>query len=162
MEAANNNRTKIYRIRRKEDGLFLFTLSNNETGGHRWKGTWQPIGAFWRLEETIRRHLLELCTYRVYISDRPIESCGEIGNVPRSLRRRGTRKNKKMPPQFSVFPYDCPVKTVGVFFEFLQHYEVVVTDITVHGENTMEAVDFVFSPLPCNIVTGKQIGRAHV
>lgn len=131
---ANQNRTHLYRIRRKEDGLFLAWV-NKEAGGHEYKGAWQPTGSFWRTQDTIRKHLLELITYRVYIADH------EMNSWP-GMRPRGTPLNKKMPPQFTVFPSGTKMAVAGVFYQWLEHYEVVATEITVHGENVMEARDF--------------------
>lgn len=131
---ANQNRTHLYRIRRKSDGLFLSHISQ-DAGGHEFKGTWQPTGSFWRTQDTIRKHLLELITYRVYIADHPMNSWHQF-------RPRGMPLNKVPAPQFTVFPCGTKKGIVGVFYQWLDHYEVVATEITVHGEDVLEARTF--------------------
>lgn len=139
--ASNENRTHIYRIRRKEDGLFLAYLGE-EAGGHLWKGYWQPIGVFWRKPETVRKHLLELCTLRVYSAEFQMNSWGPGGNIHRSLRSKGKSTQRNRPPQFTVFPHDTKIRVSSIHYQWLDYYEVVATEITVHGESVMEARDF--------------------
>lgn len=114
MQACNDNRTKLYRIRRKSDGKFLGGKPSEYPGSYGW---WDNTGCFWKRDETIRKHLLSLCKYCVFY--------GEPNIYPHG-----------------VSWYQCPIKTVAIFHKWLDLYEVVVTDITVHGENTMEACDF--------------------
>lgn len=126
MKASNDNRTVIYRIRRKEDGLFLTTAPSRMPGN---VSHWDATGCFWRKQETIVEHLITLCQFRVY--------CGE-GNIYRSSRRTKARQH----PFFTVYAWDTPHKLVSTNYEWMDKYEVVGTDITVHGDKVMEAREF--------------------
>lgn len=124
--AANENRTHIYRIRRKRDGMFL-----NSGFSHRFPevneggSQWGPCGCFWKKEETIRKHLLGLITPSFY--------CGNGFIHVSTKNKRGFHV---------VYPYDTPVHVMKPVFAWLDKYEVIATEITVHGESVMEARDF--------------------
>ncbi len=131
MTQSNDNRTHIYRIRRKSDGLFLEWVTRIPSC----YGEWGPTGVFWKKPETIRKHLLELCTYRMY--------CGEEGYVHDRNSRRFVRKPPKTQEKFlQIWPAGTQLHTVAVIYDWLDKYEVVATEISVHGQDTMEARDF--------------------
>lgn len=138
----NENRTYIYRIRRKEDGLFLCHLGSGTPHNHdNCSGQWGPTGVFWKKEETVRRHLLELCQFRVYVGN---------GSVHRHHNRQGPRQKADVAskPFKVIYPFGTPIHHVKTVYEWLDKYEVVGTEITVHGHNVVEARDFAsFSPL---------------
>ncbi|WP_149113242.1 hypothetical protein [Limnoglobus roseus] len=126
MTPSNDNRTVIYRIRRKEDGLFLSTAPSKLPGGNH---HWDTTGCFWRKQETIIEHLITLCQFRVY--------CGE-GKIYRSSRKTKARQH----PFFTVYAWDVPHRVVSTNYEWMDKYEVVGTDISVHGDKIMEAREF--------------------
>lgn len=148
MSAANENRTHIYRIRRKADGMFLVSAPSptpygNEDGQSNQSHLWGPIGTFWKKPETIKAHLLALCQFRIF--------CGHGIDMPalpysNSQRTKGLRE--KYGDHWPLYPWDVPHRLVKTVYERLDHYQVVATEITVHGENVMEAKDFAsFLPL---------------
>jgi len=114
MKAANNNRTKMYRIRRKLDGRFLVSMVRGSPNPAGCSWNWSPVGAFFLKQETIRKHLLELCQVRKYDID----------------KTNGSRC------------WNTPIIHLGTDYSQLNLYEVVIMDISVIGQNTMEAVDF--------------------
>ena len=125
----NDNRMTLYRIRRKADGLFLAWAPTRMPGGH--LVHWNRGGCFWRTQETIIEHLLELCKYRVYCSER-----GSVHN--KSTRRKPTDKGL----HFVVYPHDTPHRVASINYNWLDKYEVVATEVTEHASKTMEARDF--------------------
>lgn len=138
MTAANENRTHLYRIRRKSDGLFLTTL----TYGHPLAndaGTWGKTGCFWLTQETIKEHLLELCQFRVYLYD----DTAKVYDL-RKRRRRGhnQRERDMINPFWVIAPCGTPIRLVKTVYDRLNNYEIVATEISVHGSQVMEAVDF--------------------
>lgn len=136
MNFANENRTYIYRIRRKSDGLFLCHISKGTPHNlDNFSGQWGPTGVFWRSQETVRKHLLELCQFRVYVGNGYVTK-----SKPQGLRQRAAAAHKK----FNViYPIGTPISHVKTVYEWIDKYEVIVTEITVHGENIMQASDFV-------------------
>lgn len=135
MTAANENRTHIYRIRRKADGLFLNHIGHGGVHNHdNCSGQWGPIGVFWKKPQTVRRHLLELCQFRVYVGDGFVRRARPIG--PRQ------KEDKKHQPFTVIYPHGTPIRHVKTVYEWLDRYEVIATEITVHGEQIMEAREF--------------------
>lgn len=140
--AANENRTKIYRIRRKADGLFLIHLGHGMAHGSE-HGTWGPNGVFFWKPETIRKHLLELCQFRVYCSEG-----GTVFDLRKRHRGRRQKARDALNPFWVIYGLDQPVHLVSTVYEWLDLYEVVVSDITVHSEDAQEAKDFAcFNPV---------------
>lgn len=127
MQASNDNRTVIYRIRRKGDGMFLSTAPSRMPGGN--IGHWDATGCFWRKQETIIEHLISLCQFRVY--------CGE-GTVYKNRQKTKAKQHD----WFVVYAWNTPHRLVSTNHEWMDKYEVVGTDITVHGDKVMEARDF--------------------
>lgn len=132
-DAANENKTFLYRIRRKEDGLFLECSPSHS----RWTDHFGPVGCFWRKQETIKKHLYELCKFNLYCGG------GMVVNT-KSKRRRGPNQKRRdnINPYFVVYPSGTEFRTVSVNYEWLDRYEVIATEITVHGEQVMEAREF--------------------
>lgn len=127
MKTINDNRTKLYRIRRKEDGMFLVHLAKGTP--YSIDGTWNAHGVFWKKPETIRKHLLELIQFRVYDG-------------------HGIDHYWPGKPVKAIYPYDVPIRHVKTVYEWLEKYEVVATEVTIHSENRMEAKDFAsFQPI---------------
>lgn len=126
MIASNDNRTKIYRIRRKSDGKFLIQAPYypEEYFGKRFEWRFNSCGVFWKKDETVRKHLIRLCRFVVY-----------NGHGEDRIRLYDS-------VEFSYYPQGMPIKLVGMHYERLDLYEVVATDITVHGEDTMSAREF--------------------
>jgi len=141
-EPANENRTHIYRIRRKSDGLFLSNLGYGIAHGSH-PGHWSTNGAFWWKPETIRSHLLELCQFRVY--------CSEGGSIhDMRQRKRGKRQmvQDEVNPFWVIYGCNARVTHVATLYDRLGLYEVIATQISVHAENVMEAADFAsFNPI---------------
>jgi hypothetical protein len=106
--------------------MFLTTAPSQEPGGI---SHWDVTGCFWRKQETIIQHLITLCQFRVY--------CGD-GRVHRSRKKTKARPH----PVFVVYAWDTPHKLVSTNYEWMERYEVVGTDITVHGDKVMEAREF--------------------
>jgi hypothetical protein len=130
MMPANDNRTHIYRIRRKSDGKFLTSAPCRVPG---YRAPFDSVGCFWRKQETIREHLLALCQFWMY--------CGEVGHVHRPSQLM--RKYEPDAPWLQIWPIGSYTKhLVSTNFNKLDLYEVVATEITVHGENVMEARAF--------------------
>jgi hypothetical protein len=86
--------------------------------------------------ETVRKHLLELCQFRVY------EGGGTVYDL--RGRRRGKRQKARdqLNPFWVVYPYDTPIRHIKTVYEWLNKYEIIVTNISIHDSDTMEAVDF--------------------
>ncbi len=136
MTALNDNRTHIYRILRKRDGLFLVSLCYGGAHGED-AGVWGPTGTFWKTPQTIKDHLLELCEYRVY--------CSEGGSVfDLRGRRRGPRQQARdeLNPFWVIYGCDTPVHHVKTMLSWLDRYQVVATEITIHSNKTIPAADF--------------------
>ena len=110
----NDNKTHIYRIRRKLDGAFLCSLQKGSPNPAGCSWNWGPTGVFFKKPETIRKHLVELCQIRKY-----------------DLKH----------DQGCVI-WNTPVIHLGADYSLVNLYEVVSTEITVHGEHVMEASDF--------------------
>lgn len=141
MKNGNDNRTYIYRIRRKYDGAFLTSNPMPLPGSHDdCSFLWGPIGCFWKKPATIRAHLLELCKFRIY------EYSNVENHKPFDLRRRHRGKRQQLTdavnPFFHITGWDTPHRLVRIVYEWLDKYEVIATEISVHGENVMEAKDF--------------------
>lgn len=127
--AANQNRTKIYRIRRKSDGLFLAYAPLRTPGEccH-----WEPNGCFWKKKETIRKHLITLCEFWLYEGDGYVHSSDRIKS----------RMKPKHNPFWYLYPAGTPYRLVKTVYEWMDKYEVVATDITVHGQNVIDSEEF--------------------
>lgn len=127
--AANDNKTKLYRIRRKSDGKFLIGKPRDYPKlPTATDSMWGKDGAFWKQQETIRKHLLSLCAWRLY-----------NGYGQDIVDRWDGRK-------FEYWPSATPIKIVRYFYDRLDKYEVIVIDISVHGENKIEARGFANLP----------------
>lgn len=137
----NDNRTHIYRIRRKEDGLFLVSAPCRKDPfvWDQLSTMWGPVGVFWRKPETVRSHLLGLCQRRFYICEKQ-ESIYDLRRSRKGPRQRAAKENN---PFWLIVPHGTPVYKAEPRYEWLDKYEIIATEITVHGENKMEATDFV-------------------
>lgn len=123
MQANNDNRTVLYRIRRKSDGRFLNTKPTRSPGRQpNW--IWSKNGAFWRTEGTIREHLLALCYSWYY-------------EVDDSTKVTFFKNNS-----VQIYQHGMPVKQVGPYYERLNLYEVVAIQVTEHESDIMEARTF--------------------
>lgn len=119
----NDNKTTLYRIRRKSDGKFL-NQKPMETPGPQPRWIWGKNGAFWKTELTIREHLFTLC-YSWYYMPKDSDDVTIF------------KKNS-----VQIFKHGTPIKKSGPYYKRLDDYEVVATMITEHSSDTMEARDF--------------------
>ena len=76
---------------------------------------------------------MELISFRMFCGDGWHRTREKISN---------NRYGKAYPYGRTCYAIDVPHRLVKFVPEWLDKYEVVATDITIHGENTMEAKDF--------------------
>lgn len=139
MTKANDNRFCLYRIRRKADGLYLEWNPSPTPGDH--ETAFGPNGIFWKKPATVRKHLLELCQFRLY--------CFEEDKVwnynMRNRSRRGHRQlrsDEKSNNHFALVSHDAQQRLVKTVYEWLDLYEVVVTVVDEHSTKTTPAAEF--------------------
>lgn len=139
MTQANDNRTFLYRIRRKSDGLFLSCAPSD----FRIFDEWGPTGTFWKKAETITKHLFNLCELKIICFNK---GKAYVYDMRDGKRKRG--KNQQIQDSINPFwvMYDCNVpepQHVRMVWEWLDKYEVIATEVTVHGDHIITAEDFI-------------------
>lgn len=136
----NDNKTFIYRIRRKSDGLFLNSSINHNTPlvYDQTPSYWGSTGVFWRKPETVRKNLLALCTRYYYIFDEQQTLFRNRAHGGSETKKQLIKRNIK----FVVCRTDTPIHRCEPIYPWLDKYEVIATEITVHGECIMEAREF--------------------
>ena len=120
---------KIYRIRRKSDGRFFTSASSTP---YSLEGNWTNTGVFFYKAETVKRHLINLCTYRVYVGH----------GYDHKVSRDKPARNLKKGDHFGIWPAGTPVRQVAILWGRLELYEVIVTDITINNEDKIDAAAF--------------------
>lgn len=110
---------KLYRIRNKQTGRFLCDCCTNSPAFAKFN----TDGIFWRRIDTIKKHLVELCTDYTWIA------------VDGSERGH---KSGMLKPIWSC-------KTVAGEFhrDRLKLYDVIINDVTIDGEEIIQAKDLV-------------------
>lgn len=128
---SNDNKLILYRIRRKADGLYLITAPCTSPGTD--DRNFGPTGCFWKTPETVRKHLIGLCTFRMF--------CGD-GFIHDASHKRHTKSINIHNPIFVIYPHDTIQHKVGVVDAWFSKYEVVATEVEVSRSCIMESSEF--------------------